>query len=124
MLGGALPRARAVGNAQGAPQPGLHRQHADTRVDAPSRTRPSNPCTWRRTRSMASSASASRRRARSTSTSPAPDGRTSPAPDGRTSPRLRTTGLQIHQRLHGGTDLQLLTLAEPDCKNPTRRSHQ
>jgi N-acetyl-gamma-glutamyl-phosphate reductase len=37
---------------------------------------------------------------------------------------LRTTGLQIHQRLHGGTDLQLLTLAESDCKNPTRRSHQ
>ena len=35
-----------------------------------------------------------------------------------------TTGLQIHQRLHGGTDLQLLTLAESDCKNPTRRSHQ
>ena len=116
MLGGALPRARAVGNAQGAPQPGLHRQHADTRVDAPSRTRPSNPCTWRRTRSMASSASASRRRARSTSTSP--------APDGRTSPRLRTTGLQIHQRLHGRTDLQVLTLPEADRKNPTRRSHQ
>ena len=35
-----------------------------------------------------------------------------------------TTGLQIHQRLHGRTDLQLLTLAESDCKNPTRRSHQ
>ena len=52
-------------------------------VDAPRRTRPSSPCTWRRTRSMASSASASRRRARSTSTSP--------APDGRTSPRLRTS---------------------------------
>ena len=58
MLGGALPRARAVGNAQGAPQPGLHRQHADARVDAPSRTRPSNPCTWRRTRSMASNVKA------------------------------------------------------------------
>ena len=35
-----------------------------------------------------------------------------------------TTGLQIHQRLHGRTDLQVLTLPEADRKNPTRRSHQ
>ena len=33
-----------------------------------------------------------------------------------------TTGLQIHQRLHGRTDLQLLTLPESDRKNPTRRA--
>ena len=33
-----------------------------------------------------------------------------------------TTGLQIHQRLHGRTDLQVLTLPESDRKNPTRRS--
>ena len=33
-----------------------------------------------------------------------------------------TTGLQIHQRLHGRTDLQLLTLPEADRKNPTRRA--
>ena len=29
-----------------------------------------------------------------------------------------TTGLQIHQRLHDRTDLQLLTLPESDRKNP------
>ena len=33
-----------------------------------------------------------------------------------------TTGLQIHQRLHGRTDLQVLTLPESDRKNPTRRA--
>ena len=33
-----------------------------------------------------------------------------------------TTGLQIHQRLHDRTDLQLLTLPESDRKNPTRRA--
>ena len=33
-----------------------------------------------------------------------------------------TTGLQIHDRLRGRTDLQLLTLPEADRKNPSRRA--
>lgn len=33
-----------------------------------------------------------------------------------------TTGLQIHERLHGRTDLRLLTLPEADRKNPQRRA--
>lgn len=33
-----------------------------------------------------------------------------------------TTGLQIHARLHGRDDLQLLTLPEAERKNPQRRS--
>lgn len=33
-----------------------------------------------------------------------------------------TTGLQIHERLHGRTDLRLLTLPETDRKNPQRRA--
>ena len=33
-----------------------------------------------------------------------------------------TTGLQIHKRLHGRSDLQLLTLPESDRMNPTRRA--
>lgn len=33
-----------------------------------------------------------------------------------------TTGLQIHERLNGRSDLQLLTLPEADRKNPARRA--
>lgn len=33
-----------------------------------------------------------------------------------------TTGLQIHERLHGRTDLRLLTLPEQDRKDPARRA--
>lgn len=33
-----------------------------------------------------------------------------------------TTGLQIHERLNGRSDLQLLTLPEADRKNPQRRA--
>jgi len=33
-----------------------------------------------------------------------------------------TTGLQIHARLHGREDLQLLTLPEAERKDPLRRS--
>ena len=33
-----------------------------------------------------------------------------------------TTGLQIHERLRGRTDLQLLTLPEAERKNATRRA--
>ena len=33
-----------------------------------------------------------------------------------------TTGLQIHERLHGRTDLRLLRLPETDRKNPQRRA--
>ena len=33
-----------------------------------------------------------------------------------------TTGLQIHERLRGRTDLRLLTLAEGDRKDPQRRA--
>lgn len=33
-----------------------------------------------------------------------------------------TTGLQIHERLHGRTDLRLLTLPEAERKNPQRRA--
>ncbi|RYF69429.1 MAG: N-acetyl-gamma-glutamyl-phosphate reductase, partial [Comamonadaceae bacterium] len=33
-----------------------------------------------------------------------------------------TTGLQIHERLHGRSDLRLLTLPEADRKNAARRA--
>jgi N-acetyl-gamma-glutamyl-phosphate reductase len=33
-----------------------------------------------------------------------------------------TTGLQIHERLHGRADLRLLTLPEAERKNPQRRA--
>jgi len=33
-----------------------------------------------------------------------------------------TTGLQIHERLHGRTDLRLLTLPEAERKDPQRRA--
>src|SRR6476620_8416976 len=33
-----------------------------------------------------------------------------------------TTGLQIHERLHGRNDLRLLTLPDADRKDPARRA--